>query len=422
MPARRLIHDWNARGRSFDFAAARIELFDQTLRDGLQAPSVHDPSPEAKRELLHLMVALGIDAVDIGLPGAGPRMRAQARALADEIAGRGLPIAASCAARPVARDLEPIFQIAQQSGCPIEAAIFLGASELRHFIEGWRLAELLEGVERAVRLAVGEGHPVMFVAEDATRAHPETLHLLLTRAIDAGARRICLADTAGHATPSGVRALIEFVRQEVIHAGANAVGIDWHGHRDRGLGLANCLAAIEAGAQRIHATALGIGERAGNAEMDLLLLNLHLLGMDRPGLDRLPEYCELVSRATGVRLPDNYPMVGQDVFRTGSGTHAAAILKARERGLTELQDLVYSSVPAGLFGRGQEIAISAHSGLSNVRSWLRENGYDPEDQQGASAILAAAKDSARTLTDLECHRLAVAAGTRIAAGAADVSY
>ncbi|HTO74169.1 MAG TPA: LeuA family protein [Gemmatimonadales bacterium] len=422
LPAHRLIHDWNARGRSFDFAAARIELFDQTLRDGLQAPSVQDPSPEQKRELLHLMVALGIDALDIGLPAAGARMRQQTRALAAEIADRHLPIAASCAARARVEDIEPILQIGQSTGCPVEVAVFLGASELRHFVEGWNLTGLVVDVERAVRFAAREGHPVMFVAEDATRAHPETLHLLLAAAVEAGATRICLADTAGHALPSGVRALIEFVRHELIHAGARSVGIDWHGHRDRGLGLANCLSAIEAGANRIHATALGIGERAGNAEMDLLLLNLHLLGAERPGLARLAEYCAMVSRATGVPLPDNYPIVGSDVFRTGSGTHAAAILKAREKGRPELADLVYSSVPAALFGREQQIAISAHSGSSNVRAWLLENGYDPEDEQAVSAILSVAKESARRLTDLECHRLAVSAGTRIAAGAADVSH
>jgi 2-isopropylmalate synthase len=421
-PNHRLIYDWNARGRPFDFGAARIELFDQTLRDGLQAPSIQDPTPEEKRRLLHLMVELGIHAADIGLPAAGPRMMAQARALAAEVVSARLPIAASCAARTVERDIVPVIRISQDTGCPLEVASFLGASELRHFVEGWNLAELAGAIARSVRLAVKEGLAVMFVAEDATRAHPDTLRILLTSAIAAGATRLCLADTAGHATPAGVHSLISFVRQEVLPGAGRPIGLDWHGHRDRGLGVANCLAAIEAGADRIHATALGIGERAGNAEMDLLLLNLHLLGAHRHDLSRLPEYCELVSRATGVPLLDNYPLVGRDAFRTGSGVHASAILKARRKGEDELADLVYSSVPAAHFGRDQQIAISAHSGLSNVRHWLNCNGYDPDDDEVAAALLAAAKVSDRTLTDLECHRLAVTAGAHLASGAADVRH
>jgi 2-isopropylmalate synthase len=366
------------------------------------------------------MVELGIQAADIGLPAAGARMLAQVRALAGEIMSQRLPIAPSCAARTVVADIEPIVRVSQETGCAIEVATFVGTSDLRHYVEGWTLAELTEATERSVGYAVGQGLPVMYVAEDATRARPETLRALFATAIAAGARRICLADTAGHATPSGVHALVTFVRDEIIPATGQPIRLDWHGHRDRGLAIANCLAAIEAGADRIHATALGIGERAGNAEMDLLLVNLHLLGAHRHELSRLPEYCALVSAATGVPLPANYPLVGRDAFRTGSGIHAAAILKARRKGSPDLADLVYSSVPAGEFGLGQTITVSPHSGLSNVRHWLGEHGYDPEDAVAAEAIFAAAKASARTLTDPECHRLATAVGARSASGVADV--
>lgn len=418
----RLIHDWNARVRAFDWSAARVELFDQTLRDGLQAPSAQDPTLEDKRHLLHLMAELGIQAADIGLPAAGARMLAQVRELAREIVSSRLPISPSCAARTLVADIEPIVRVSQETGCAIEVATFVGASDLRHYVEGWSLADLVEATERAVGYAVTHGLPVMYVAEDATRARPETLRALFSTAIAAGARRVCLADTAGHATPAGVSALVSFVRSEIIPATGQPVRIDWHGHRDRGLAIANCLAAIEAGADRIHATALGIGERAGNAEMDLLLVNLHLLGAHHHELLRLPEYCALVSRATGVPLPANYPLVGRDAFRTGSGIHAAAILKARQKGSPELADLVYSSVPAGDFGLGQQIAVSPHSGLSNVRHWLAEHGYDPDDTLAAGAIFAAAKASARTLTDLECHRLVAAVGARTAPGVADVRH
>jgi 2-isopropylmalate synthase len=422
MQPHRLIHDWNVQVRAFDYGAARVELFDQTLRDGLQAPSVQDPAPEDKRHLLQLMAELGIRAADIGMPAAGARMLAQVRLLAREIITSRLPISPSCAARTVVADIEPVVRVSQETGCAIEVATFVGSSDLRHSVEGWSLGDLIEATERSVGYAIRNGLPVMFVAEDATRARPETLRSLFTTAIAAGARRICLADTTGHATPAGVGAVVGFVRDEIIPATGQPVGLDWHGHRDRGLALANSLAAIEAGADRIHATALGIGERAGNTEMDLLLVNLYLLGAHRHDLSRLPDYCALAARATGVSLPANYPLVGRDAFRTGSGIHAAAILKARRDGPPDLADLVYSSVPAGAFGLGQQISVSPHSGLSNVRHWLGEHGYNPDDALAAEAILTAAKGSVRTLTDLECHRLATSVGARSASGAADVRH
>ncbi|MEO8032339.1 MAG: LeuA family protein [Gemmatimonadota bacterium] len=414
-----LIYDWNTAGRIQPAATGRIALFDQTLRDGLQAPSVQDPSPEDKRRLLHLMAALGISGADIGLPAAGPRMLAQVRDLAAEIMRQHLPIAASCAARTVVADIEPIVRVSQATGCPIEAATFVGSSELRHFVEGWSLDALLRSTEQAIGYAVTQGLAVMFVAEDASRTRPETLRRLCAAALDAGAARICLADTAGHATPAGVAALIEFVRREFSGVASGRIGLDWHGHRDRGLAIANCLAAIDAGADRIHGTGLGIGERAGNAEMDLLLVNLRLMGRHEVDLSRLPEYCALVSAATGIPMPANYPVMGRDAFRTGSGTHAAAILKAERKGMPQLADLVYSGVPATEFGLAQQITVSSHSGISNVRHWLGGHGYDPDDRQASGAILAAAKQSARTLTDEECHRLARTAGARSTIGAAD---
>lgn len=254
--------------------------------------------------------------------------------------------------------------------------------------------------EEAVTFAVSEGLDVMYVTEDTTRARPETLRELYTTAIECGARRICLADTVGHATPHGVRELVRFVRELVREAGED-VKIDWHGHRDRGLGLANCLAAIEEGVDRIHATALGIGERVGNAEMDLLLVNLKLLGAHEGDLTRLPEYCELAARMCGVSVPHNYPVVGADAFRTGTGVHASAIIKAIRMGDRWLEDRVYSGVPASEFGLRQTIEISPVSGLSNVRYWLEENGYDPEDERLCAAVFDLAKRSDHTLTEAE---------------------
>jgi 2-isopropylmalate synthase len=188
------------------------------------------------------------------------------------------------------------------------------------------------------------------------------------------------------------------------------IKIDWHGHRDRGLGLANTIAAIEAGVDRIHATALGIGERIGNTEMDLLLVNLKLMGVLDHDLSTLPRYVEAVSRATGVPIPAHYPVFGEDAFRTGTGVHAAAIIKARQKGDEWLADRVYSAVPASLFGRHQTIEISHVSGMSNVKYWLGENAYDPNDEALCQQVFDLAKRTNRTLTDQEIHECCIAYG------------
>lgn len=391
-----LVHDWNRLPGSFDYSRVRVELDDETLRDGLQNPSVTDPPIERKVELLHLMVELGIHAADIGLPGAGSRAREAALALAREIAGAELPIAANCAARTVVADIRPIAEIAQATGLRLEVGAFIGSSPIRRYAEGWDPGMILAATREAVSFAVSEGLDVMYVTEDTTRSRPETLRELYTAAIESGARRICLADTVGHATPHGTRQLVRFARELVAGTGER-VKVDWHGHRDRGFGLANALAAIEEGVDRVHGTALGIGERVGNTEMDLLLVNLKLLGMHERDLSRLPAYCRLAAEMCGVEIPHNYPVVGGDAFRTGTGVHAAAIIKAIRKGDRWLEDRVYSGVPASELGLRQTIEVSPVSGLSNVRYWLAEHGHDPEDEALCAAVFELAKRSDHTL-------------------------
>ncbi len=404
-----LIYDWNSI-ESFDWANASVELNDETLRDGLQSPSAIDPDMDDKVRLLHLLVELGVAAADIGLPGAGPQVVETVRRLAHEIADQSLPISANCAARTVIQDVEPIARISQEVGIAIEAATFIGSSPIRQYTEDWTLDKMLRVSEEAVKFAVSEGLPVMFVTEDTTRALPKTITALYRMAIECGARRICLSDTVGHATPPGVRNLVKFIRAEVIEPSGEDVKLDWHGHRDRGMGVVNCLAAVEAGVDRVHATALGVGERVGNAEMDLLIVNLHLLGAHKHDVSKLREYCDLAARTIGVPLPDNYPVFGKDAFRTGTGVHAAAIIKARKKGDDWLADMVYSSVPATRFGAKQIIEISPVSGLSNVKCWLEENGYDSGDEVVCARLFEYAKTKDRTLMQEECH--AVAAGRR----------
>lgn len=406
MDERSLIFDWNEAEPSFDWRGVEsVQLDDETLRDGLQNPSVVDPPIGDKLRLLHLMDQLGIHTADIGLPGAGPRAVEAATALAQEIVDAGLSIEANCAARTVVADVEPIARISQRVGIPIEACTFIGSSPIRQYAEDWTLTKMLRATEEAVSFAVGEDLPVMMVTEDTTRAQPDVLKELYGNAISWGARRLCIADTVGHATPAGARALVRFVIEEIVTPSGEDVEVDWHGHRDRGLGLANTLAAIEAGATRVHGTALGIGERSGNTEMDLLLVNLKLLGVHAADLSMLPEYCELTAEACQVPLVHSYPVVGADAFRTGTGVHAAAIVKAHAKGDDWLADRIYSAIPASMVGRRQVIEIGPMSGLSNVKFWLRANGYDPNDDDLCDRIFQAAKTTDHTLSQRELEAL-----------------
>ena len=376
-----------------------VEFDDETLRDGIQSPSARDPEIDRKLELLHLMDELGIHAVEVGLPAASERQRDDAKRMVVEIRDQALSIRPCCAARTLIADIDPVCRIADETGMDIELACFIGSSPIRFYAEEWDLDGVIRRTETAVNHAVQHGLSVMYVTEDTSRANPETLRRLYGTAIDCGARRLCVADTVGHSTPRGVRALMNFVRSIVEERG-EPVKIDWHGHRDRGLDVANALAAVEAGADRVHGTGLGIGERCGNTPMDLLLVNCRLLGWIDNDLTRLGDYCRAVSEATGAPLPINYPVVGEDAFRTATGIHAAAVIKAKRKGDDWLADRVYSSVPAGIVGRSQRIEIGPMSGVSNILYWLQTHGLEPT-QQRISALINAAKCSDRVLTEVE---------------------
>jgi len=399
-----LIYDWNAVAGPEFTRPGRPRLDDETLRDGLQSPSVLDPAIEKKIQILHLMEDLGIDSVDLGLPGAGPRAKADVLRLAQEIARSKLRIRPNCAARTVESDIRPVADIVQATGVEIEAATFLGSSPIRQYAEDWTLDFLLRATEQAVKYARSLGLPVMYVTEDTTRARPEVIKKLYTTAIECGARAIVVCDTVGHATPRGVRALLRFVLEEVVGPTSEKIRVDWHGHSDRGLAVANSLAAFAAGAEQVHAAALGIGERVGNTPMDQMLVNLKLMGAIERDLRKLKEYCSVVSEAAGVPIPPNYPVVGSDAFRTATGVHAAAVIKAFRKNDVELANQVYSGVPAHWFGMEQKIEIGPLSGKSNVIYWLEKRGIKPTDGL-VEKIFARAKQADRLLTDAEILEL-----------------
>jgi len=395
----RLIFDWAAAGPQRAEWPTGVMLDDETLRDGLQSPSVIDPPLDTKVELLHLMEKLGVETADVGLPGAGPRQREAVLRLCREIAHNRLRIQPNCAARTLMVDIQPIAEVSQRTGVPIEACVFIGSSPIRQYAEEWDVDHILRHSREAIEFAVGEGLPVMYVTEDTIRSSPDHLRILLTAAAEAGASRFCLCDTVGAATPEAVFNLVAWVKELIDELGGD-IGIDWHGHRDRGLDLANTLAAIRAGATRVHGTALGVGERVGNTPMEQLLLNMKLLGIRDDDLTHLPDYVELASRATGVPIAVNSPIIGRDAFRTATGVHAAAVVKALRKRDTWLADRVYSGVPASWVGRSQEIEIGPMSGGSNVKHYLTSRGL-PNTQELVQALLAAAKKSDRVLSEEE---------------------
>jgi 2-isopropylmalate synthase len=404
-----LVYDWNEVARKGRVIPRGVKFFDETLRDGLQNPSVTDPQVGEKLRIVHLMDKLGIHEADIGLPGSSTRAFEDCLRVCNEITESKLALGVACAGRTVVSDITPMIDLSQRAGIPVSVYAFVGSSPIRQLAEEWDLELIKKRSADAIDVAVKEGLPVAYVTEDTSRSRPEVLAELFKLAVDHGVSRLCLCDTVGHSTPDGVRNLINFTRSIIAGMGAE-VEIDWHGHNDRGLALVNAIFALEVGADRVHATALGIGERVGNAPMELILLNLKLLGLlENQDLTHLLEYCQVVAEAVGWHVPINYPLVGRDAFRTATGVHAAAIIKAQAKGDAWLADRIYSGVPAGMFGRKQEICIGYMSGASNVAFWLKTRGLEPSDGL-VKAILAKAKEGDHILSDEEV--MAVVEATR----------
>jgi len=390
-----VIYDWNLLGGAPAPRLRKVGFHDETLRDGLQCPSVTDPPIEAKKQVIRLLDRSGVDTVDVGLPGAGPRAVADVTVLTELIRDEGLSIKPTAAARTHPADIKPIIEISEKTGVPIEVMAFLGASPIRLYAEGWDEDLLEKRTRTAIRMIKDAGLKANFVTEDTTRSQPTTLRRLFVAAIEEGVDGFTVCDTVGHASPTGVFNLVHFTRDIIRSMGADTT-IDWHGHDDRGFGLVNALAAIEAGVDRVHGCVLGVGERVGNTPLDLLLVNLRLYGVIDNNLDSLAELVDLVSEHCEVPIPVSYPVFGADAFRTGTGVHAAAVIKAMRKGDDWLADAVYSGVPARWFGRRQEIEIGHMAGDSNIVFWLESRGLST-DASLVQAIRSVAKSGNRLL-------------------------
>ncbi|MDC1419851.1 2-isopropylmalate synthase [Euryarchaeota archaeon] len=404
-----LIYDWN----SVDYEISRdstkhphgIWFDDETLRDGLQSPSARNPKIEQKLELIDYMEKLGIQKVDLGLPGAGPSHIGHIDSMLKHMTENSYDLRPGCAVRTLVSDIEPLVDLQAKFERQIQASAFLGTSPIRQYTEGWNMEKILSTAEKAVTFAVDNDIPVMFVTEDTTRSKPSEIKQVYSRAIELGADRICICDTCGHVTPNGVKKLLSFIQEEVIpDSGVKRrdIEVNWHGHQDRGLGVANNLAAVESGADVIHGTALGVGERAGNAPLDQTLVNLSLMGVINNDLKSLNNYIKKAHEYIEVDLPKNYPVFGKDAFETGTGVHASAVVKAMKKGDHWLADRIYSGVPAQEYGLEQKIRIGHMSGRSNIIWWLNKNEYKITDEL-LQYLFNVAKSQTRLMEDEEVH-------------------
>jgi 2-isopropylmalate synthase len=402
-----LIADWN-RACAPVAPSAKISVHDETLRDGLQSVSVAQPSLDDKLELLNLMAGVGVDTACLGMPVTSATAQAHVLRLVAEIAAGRLDVGATCAARTTPADIGVVADIAQETGMAMSVMAFIGISRIRMLSEGWSVESVTAAARDAVAFARREGIGICIVTEDTTRTSLDVTIDVYAAALEAGADRICVCDTVGYATPWSAAALVSQLRLGLARRGFPEVGIDWHGHNDRGLALANALAAASAGADRLHGTALGIGERAGNTAIEQLLPNLRDLGWRDGDLALLPRYCEQASRSCGVGIPGTQPFAGQDVFSSMAGVHASAIRKAEQIGGGWLAERVYSGIPAAAVGRAQNIEIGPASGRANILAWLGVHGIPPVPAL-VDQIRRAAADAGQVLTDQQLMAIVSAA-------------
>ncbi|GAA3600536.1 hypothetical protein [Kribbella ginsengisoli] len=376
-----------------------VTFFDETLRDGIQAPGVATPTVDQKIELMELIHRTGIRAADLGYPGSSPAALSECH----EMAASAAPDMAVCfAGRTHPTDVRAICEIAQRSGRPVDAYIFIGVSPIRQYVEEWDADFIMRTIRAAGRECQRGGAEFVLVLEDAVRCTREVLSAIFAVALDIGVGRLALCDTVGAAAPAAAADLIRWTA-EYFTSRDHAVALDWHGHNDRGLALANSMAALAAGCDRVHGTILGVGERAGNTAIDQLIVNSWLDGGRQYDLQALSEYGTYASEVLRFDVPSNYPALGRDVFKTSAGIHAAAILKAHEKQDEEAKDSVYSSIPARLLGREQEVVIDSSAGASNVKYWLAVRGLQADDA-AIRQVLTAAKSQRHPMNDEEVRQ------------------
>ncbi|MDE7432358.1 MAG: LeuA family protein [Lachnospiraceae bacterium] len=387
------IYEWN----DDCFFDRRIKVHDETLREGIQNLGT-DITLKEKKAYIDSISRLPVASICLGYPASSKKIYDEIDLLIPYIQAKKSNISISCAARTTIGDIEPIARLSQKYGCNIKVNAFIGTSQIRQYIEQWDIRHICSLVREAVNYANLNGIETCIITEDSTRTSPEILKTVYLTAIESGCKNICFCDTVGYADCTGIKKLFKFVHKEIIKNN-DQILIEWHGHNDRGMALENALIAALIGANMIHTTSFGIGERCGNTPLELFLLNLAVMGDIRmsDSLKMITDHCRKISELFNWQIPNNYPVWGENSFSTVSGIHAAAIYKALDME-GNLGEKVYSFIEPSILGRHQEIKINYMSGKSNILYWMKKNMIKPDDKL-VEDILKKAKTSTTPLSD-----------------------
>lgn len=390
------IYDWDREG-SERLKATQFRLLDTTLRDGVQTTGIKQPTWDDKRAIIDFDARLGIEAIDIHMP-TDPETRyfQEGVACAKYMAANYPNIERVVLARTIPTDVEATIQFAKDAGVPISVILFRGSSDPRLLAENWNEDEIVSGMEKFARKLTTNGLKVICATEDTTRSRKG---LFLKNIFEAGktggASEFCIADTVGFADPDGVKEQIKWMLTEVV--GGSGLPLQYHGHDDTRNSVSNSIAAIKEGVETIHITWLGVGERAGNTPIEGILSDLDRRGIDKYYMGEVVQAATRVSKAFDIPIPRNHPLVGEIVFRTSSGIHAAGIDNARRRGFEDIAGIIYSAVDPRKVGRELEVVIGPLGGSHSVHWVLDEMGLEYSEER-SKALLAHARAKNGELT------------------------
>jgi 2-isopropylmalate synthase len=364
-----------------------VEIDDETWRDGMQGTQTErHPDTEERREYLVFAGKNGfIEHADIGFPGSGIKHRNEMVNLINSLEEKKAGITLSAAGRGSAKDdIRAILEVSSRTGYPLEGDLFLDTSEIRAKVEGWDRTEKLKSLKDNISLLKKEGLPVMFVLERATTTSPKELYDPLMMAIDLGVDRICIADTQGIITPQGVSNIFRWVINEIGENNKD-LKLDFHEHNDLGMGIANCLVAAAEGVDRLHATARGIGERAGNVNLEQLLVVLSAKGYRKTDVRKIRDFAEMSASMLGLEISKYEPIIGENSMETASGVHASAYGKSE---LHENLPPIYFPFDLKDTGSKAVVKIGPSGGIANVRIFCKnELGIEEISEEKAREIL-----------------------------------
>lgn len=358
------IHDWDHEG-SEKLRKSCFRLLDTTLRDGRQKPESKQPSVEEQKAIIDFDAKVGVDAIDICMPGVRGKYYREGVECAQYISRNHPNIEIVVLARTIEDDVAATIDFSKDAGVRLSVILFRGSSDLRLLAEDWNEDQIVEDMHRFSKILTCAGQKVISATEDTTRTRPEFLKSIFEAGITGGASELCVADTVGYADPTGTQRQMEWIRQNI--SGANDLPIHFHGHDDTRNSVANSIAAIKSAPNTIvHATWLGVGERAGNTPMEGLLSDLERRGIDKYDISHVVPAAKLTSHAFNTPIPVNHPLVGEIVFTNMSGIHAAGIFKAEQKGMEDIAGVVYSAVSPHRVNREHKFNIGVLSGRYNV--------------------------------------------------------